>query len=145
MLQERKALDLPPSAPAILGSAGVSGSVVLVVDDERDIAELLDYLLSREGHTVHSVSSVESALLTLTQLPVDLVLTDYMMPDLDGADLLRAMRAAPELAHIPVLVLSAQSEESVRARSPDMAGFIRKPFRVEVLLSLIHSHLRDLA
>jgi CheY-like chemotaxis protein len=123
----------------------VSGSVVLVVDDERDIAELLDYLLSREGHTVHSVSSVESALLTLTQLPVDLVLTDYMMPDLDGADLLRTMRATPELAHIPVLVLSAQSEEAVRARCPDMAGFISKPFRVEVLLGLVHSHLKDLA
>jgi CheY-like chemotaxis protein len=121
----------------------VGGSVVLVVDDERDIAELLVYLLTREGHTVHSVSSAESALLALTQLPVDLVLTDYMMPVMDGADLLRKMRATPELADVPVLVLSAMSEEAVRPRCPGMTGYIRKPFSVDVLLGLVHSHLRS--
>jgi CheY-like chemotaxis protein len=119
--------------------------VVLVVDDERDIAELLAYVLAKEGHVVHCASSAQAALLVLTQLPVELVLTDYMMPVLDGAELLRTMRATPETAHIPVLVLSALSEETVRARCPDMDDFLQKPFKVANLLVLVRKLLEGSA
>jgi CheY-like chemotaxis protein len=69
--------------------------------------------------------------------PPDLVLLDYMMPLLDGAGVLKAMRAAPKLASVPVIMMSAVPESVVRAQCQGYAAFLRKPFDFETLLNTV--------
>jgi CheY-like chemotaxis protein len=72
---------------------------------------------------------------------VDLVIVDFMMPLLDGAAMCTAMKANPALAHLPIIMMSAVSEQLVRQRFPDYTAFLRKPFRVAALIELVRKVL----
>jgi two-component system, OmpR family, response regulator VicR len=115
----------------------MSRKQILVVDDEWDIAELLIYLLAREGYGVEHAQNGEIAFKMLTERPWDLVLTDLMMPVLDGSDLLRRIRARPGLAAIPVMMLSSLPEYLVREKCERVDAVLRKPFQVGELLGLV--------
>jgi DNA-binding response OmpR family regulator len=114
--------------------SAMSRKRILVVDDEWDIAELLTYLLAREGYRVEHAQDGAVAYRLLMERPWDLVVTDLMMPVLDGSDLVRRIRASPGLAAIPVMMLSSLPEYLVRARCERVDAFLRKPFRVGELL-----------
>lgn len=111
---------------------------VLVVDDEPTILEMLIDVLGDEGFTVQTATDGRQALdRVLTTLP-DLILTDLMMPLLDGRALLRSLREQPHTAHIPVLLMSAAGH----LRADDtFSGFIAKPFSIETLLAELLRHL----
>jgi CheY-like chemotaxis protein len=109
--------DLTLTVPAPVTAAA---GRVLVVDDEREIAELVAETLGRDGYEVEAVTGGRAALARLARGGIDLVVTDLRMPDLDGAQLVAALRAAhPELASRLVLitgdVLGAQTGEAARA------------------------------
>ena len=110
---------------------------ILVVDDEWEIGELVVFLLTGYGYQAHYAANGLVALHRLAQGPVDLVLTDFTMPVMDGCDLLRAMSADEALAATPVLVASAMPEEIVRKACPQAAGFLTKPFTSEELLESV--------
>ena len=115
---------------------------ILVVDDEWDYTEILIFLLEAEGH---HISHAPNGLVAFEKLMMigthtDLVVTDFTMPIMDGCELLRAMRASERLAAIPVLMLSALTEEVVRKKCNPPA-FLHKPFRPDQLLTSVRSLL----
>lgn len=128
------------------GSDTVTGHArlkeVLVVDDDEDIVETLAVLLQNEGYEVRRATSGAEALRLLEDDPVQLVITDYSMPGMDGPELLRTMCEQFDMKDVPVVVVSGSEEEEVRAECPTMAAFLRKPFRPDVLLRLVGGILR---
>jgi CheY-like chemotaxis protein len=105
-------------------------ATVLIVDDEFGIAELLDAVLSDEGHTVLTASNGRHGLQRLAEARPQLILLDFMMPVMDGPGMLRALAADAATAAIPVVMMSSMPESTVRARCDGYAAFLRKPFRV---------------
>jgi CheY-like chemotaxis protein/phosphoribosyl 1,2-cyclic phosphodiesterase len=110
-----------------------------LVDDDPEILTLLTRVLEEAGHRVESAPS---SLAALKQIPLsrpDCVITDIMMPDMDGFELTRELRRRPELAHMKIVVLSAKSYEFDRRRARELGadGYIVKPFTAESILAAI--------
>jgi two-component system, OmpR family, response regulator len=104
---------------------------VLYVDDEPDIRQIVQLALSlTKGLMVHIGGSGEQALALSRELRPDLLLLDVMMPGLDGPGTLRRMREDPEIAHIPVIFMTAKAmpREVAIFRKMGAAGVIGKPF-----------------
>jgi two-component system chemotaxis sensor kinase CheA len=109
---------------------------VLIVEDEWAIADWLGGLLGDEGYQVVTASDGKQALQLLKNHKPDLVLTDFMMPIMDGPALLAAMRR-DGLDGIPVIVMSGLPQASVASRCDGYQAFIRKPFREADLLQTV--------
>lgn len=114
---------------------------ILVVEDEPDIRELIVHVLQEEGYLVSHAPNGEVALALLTGTPVDLVITDVVMPLMTGTELLMAMRADDALRDIPTLVLSSLNEEDVRDQGDAVTCFMQKPFQLRPLLARIRDLL----
>jgi len=117
---------------------------VLVVDDERDILELVEYNLQKEGFAVTCVTSGEDALAaTRTKLP-DVVVLDLMLPGLDGLEVCRRLKAEPTTRHIPIVMLTAKGGEAdiVAGLELGAADYVTKPFSPRVLTARIRAVLR---
>ena len=120
----------------------MSNELVLIVEDEFAIAELMEMALIDGGFRVVMAANGRQGLQCLAQGPLpDLVISDFMMPVLDGAGLLHAMRATEAHRDIPCIIMSSVPEASVRAHIEGYAGFIRKPFRLGDLVQLVVSVL----
>lgn len=118
-----------------------TGSVILVVDDDRDIVRAVAELLEREGHTVIKAYDGLEALEKLTENNVQLILIDVMMPRLDGLSALMKIRST---SNIPVIVLSAKSEETDKILGLSMGAddYITKPYTPGELAARVKSCLR---
>ena len=108
---------------------------LLVVEDEPSIAELVRLTLEEAGHRVTVVGDGRAALRRLAETPYDLVVSDVMLPLLDGAALARAMRADPALRAIPLILMSA--DHLAPDGAAPHAAFLRKPFDLEELLATV--------
>jgi two-component system, cell cycle response regulator len=118
-------------APAPVKSGGKPLKSLLYVDDDADIREIVDMALSLDGGVkVHTSDGGERALLKMRVERPDLVVLDVMMPGMDGPTLLRRMRSDPELAHIPVIFMTAKVNlnDTGRFREMSAIGVIGKPF-----------------
>ena len=111
---------------------------IVLIDDEFGLADVLAATLSDAGFRVFTAVNGSQGLAAMAEHPPDLVLLDYMMPLLDGPGVLRAMRADPALASIPVVMMSAMPEAVVQRRTSDYAAFLRKPFDFEQLLDAVN-------
>jgi two-component system phosphate regulon response regulator PhoB len=116
---------------------------VLVVEDEEDVRELVAFKLSSAGYDVTVAVDGEEGLAQARRIRPDLVLLDWMTPRLNGLDAAIAMRADPELAAIPVILLTAKSQERdvERGFSAGIDDYIVKPFSPKELLSRIEAVL----
>lgn len=113
-------------------------SLVLIVDDDRDIRETMALLLEDCGHRVLCAANGEEALRMLQRGPrPDLVLLDLMMPVMTGWELRERMLRDPVLAKIPTVVISGDTRAVQRAAELHVDGFIAKPFELEDLLCRI--------
>lgn len=113
-------------------------ATILVVDDEFAIVDLLEMVLVDEGHHVLTAANGRQALERLVEHPLpDLVISDYMMPILDGASMLRAMRDTETQRNIPCIIMSSMPEQNVRQRVDGIAAFVRKPFALIEVIKLI--------
>jgi CheY-like chemotaxis protein len=110
---------------------------VLVVDDEFGTVEVLVAALEDAGYRTLTAANGRRALERLEENKPDLVLSDFMMPLMDGAALVAAMRAAPAFRDIPVIMMSAAPEAALRKHLDGYEAFLRKPFRVPALLAMI--------
>jgi CheY-like chemotaxis protein len=121
----------------------VSGvATVLIVEDEFVIADLLEMALTDEGYCVLLAANGREGLELLAERTrPDLVITDYMMPILDGAGLLQAMRQNEAQRDIPVIVMSSMPEANMRERIAGYAAFVRKPFQLDAMIQLVASVL----
>lgn len=118
---------------------------VLIVDDEPDIVELLEYNLAKEGYTVESASNGNIALKRLEKgFRPDVILLDIMMPQLDGIETARRIRLLPELKEVYILFLTARSEEysEVAAFEVGADDYITKPVKIRALISRINALFR---
>ena len=116
---------------------------VLVVDDEFGIGELLDGILSDDGHQVVLSANGQQALDRLANTHVDVILSDLMMPVMDGAELFRNVRANPALTNVPFILMCALPEDSISDRISGYQAFLRKPFRVTNVIEAISGVLND--
>jgi len=118
--------------------------LILVVDDERDIRELIEYNLKRERYEVQCVDSGESALTAVRNHKPDLILLDIMLPKRDGLDVCRTLKAEPATAGIPVIMVSAKGEEVdiVTGLELGAVDYVTKPFSPRVLLARVRAALR---
>ena len=114
---------------------------VLIVDDEFGNVDVLAILLEEEGYRVLSAANGRRALEQLAANIPDLVISDFMMPLMDGAALALAMRDDPVYRNIPIIMVSSAPEESIRRRFDGYKAFLRKPFRQSDLLTLVRSTL----
>lgn len=107
-------------------------ATILVVDDERSIVETLEELLTWDGHTVLTAENGERALLVLDEQRPDMLLMDFMMPVKDGLQVLAEVRRRPELADLPVILMTA-APMSIPPSGPRFDRLLVKPFTVERL------------
>ena len=91
---------------------------ILIVEDEEDIQELIRYNLAKEGYDVRVISSGEKALETIRRNRPEMVLLDLMLPGIDGLEVCRQLKRAPEFEHLPIVIVSAKGEESDVVGSP---------------------------
>lgn len=117
---------------------------VLVVDDNADMRDHVVRLLQGHGWDVAAAADGQEALDAVRREPPDLVLTDVMMPRVDGFELLRTLRADPRTATLPVVVLSARAGEGASAEGLDLGAddYVVKPFDSRDLLARLRTTLR---
>jgi two-component system, sensor histidine kinase and response regulator len=117
---------------------------ILVIDDEPNNFDVIQTLLGNEGYTFHYASSGQRALDRLDRLQPDTILLDVMMPDLDGIEVCRRIRASIEWRSIPILLVTALTDKSElqRCMSTGADGFITKPVNRLELQSRVASIVR---
>lgn len=118
--------------------------VVLLVEDESAQREVLTYNLEAEGFTVASAASGDEALLMVQEEAPDLILLDWMLPNVSGIEVCRQIKARPETRGIPVIMLSARSEELDRVRGLETGAddYVVKPYSVAELMARLRTQLR---
>ncbi len=116
---------------------------ILVVDDEQDILELIDYNLSREKYRVISVTTGEGAIQAAQSQAPDLIILDLMLPGVDGLEVCRILKSDPRTLNLPVIMLSAKGEEAdiVLGLGLGADDYITKPFSPRILLARVQSVL----
>lgn len=121
-----------------------SGKRILVVEDERDIVELLRYNLAKNGYHVMAAVNGEEALRLIRQSPPDLVLLDLMLPGMDGLDVCRALKSDPQTAGIPIIMVTAKGEEADIVAGLELGAhdYVCKPFSPRVLIARVRGCLR---
>lgn len=117
---------------------------VLLVEDEPAQREVLRYNLEAEGFTVISARDGEEALERIAEGLPDLILLDWMLPHLSGIEVCRRLRMRPETRAIPIIMLSARSEEvdKVRGLETGADDYVIKPYSVVELMARLRAHLR---
>jgi two-component system phosphate regulon response regulator PhoB len=117
---------------------------IAVVEDEQDLVILLRYNLEAAGYRVETMTKGDEAEVRLREEPPDLVILDWMLPNLSGIELLRRLRRWPETRTLPIILLTARGEETDRVRGLETGAddFVVKPFSVTELLARIQSLLR---
>ena len=119
----------------------MSKTRILLVDDDPHLREMLGYALRREGYEVHEAGDGAEALRSFAQQPVDLVVLDIMMPELDGLEVCRQLRRG---SLVPIVFLSSKAEELDRVLGLELGGddYVTKPFSPRELVSRVRAVLR---
>ena len=117
---------------------------VAIVEDETELAALLDYNLTRNGYQTYVFGGQKNTLKDLESWKPDLVVLDVMLPGDDGFELCRQIRQSPILARTPVLFLTARSDEVDRVLGLEIGGddYMTKPFSPRELVARVKAHLR---
>lgn len=120
------------------------GAKVLVVEDEEALSALLSYNLEKEGFEVAICSDGDDALIMVDEETPDLVLLDWMLPNVSGIEICRQLRARVETREVPIIMLTARGEEDDRVRGLDLGAddYITKPFSMTELVARIKAILR---
>jgi CheY-like chemotaxis protein len=137
------AAGVAKDAHARVGQRLARPYIIVVVDDEPDFCAVVSELLRSQNMVVHKAYSATEALTIMSEVQPDLVLTDVMMPEVNGLELIRRLRADPVLGRVPTVVVSAlvKHEEREAAMDAGADAFIPKPFSVRELRETIASYL----
>jgi two-component system phosphate regulon response regulator PhoB len=134
----------PHTRPTRHDRPAEAGKVVLLVEDETDLADVVGFHLDREGYACRRVTDGEAALAEVRRRPPDLIILDRMLPRLSGDEVALRLKREPRTADIPIIMLTAKAEET-----DELVGFalgvddyIRKPFSVKLLLARVAAVLR---
>ena len=138
-------IELAPESglTSSLPAGSSSASTVLLVDDNHDMRDYVSRLLAQRFH-VRTAENGKAALVSAIEAPPDLVLSDVMMPEMDGFQLLHALRSHPATSTVPVIMLSARAGEEARVEGLEAGAddYLVKPFTARELLARVESHLK---
>jgi DNA-binding response OmpR family regulator len=117
---------------------------IAIVEDEQELASLVEYNLARNGYDTCVLPGGRDTLARLEEARPDLIVLDIMLPEIDGFDLCRQVRRSRTLAPVPVLFLTARSDEVDRVLGLEIGGddYITKPFSPRELVARVKAHLR---
>jgi len=117
---------------------------ILVVEDDRDIGDLVRRYLEKADYVVELLTSGREAMRALAERPPDLLILDLMLPQVDGLDICRAARASAQTAAIPIIMLTARAEESERIVGLELGAddYMAKPFSPSELVARVRALLR---
>jgi DNA-binding response OmpR family regulator len=113
---------------------------ILLVDDEEDILDFLELILGEQGYSIIKASSGKEALAAAQVHRPDLILLDIMMPEMDGWEVLKLLKADEELVQTPVAMLTARSEmkDKIQGLQEGAIDYICKPFSTRELIDKLH-------
>ncbi len=117
---------------------------ILVVEDEPAQLEILSYNLSNEGYDVYKAETGEDAFLVLQETEVDLIILDWMLPEISGLEVCRQIKRGEKSKQIPIIMLTARGEEEDKVRGLDIGAddFVVKPYSIMELLARVRAGLR---
>ena len=120
---------------------------ILVVDDEPMLVRLMEFILTKQGHTMLVATNGEEALAKIKSEKPHLVLLDIMMPRIDGYEVARQVRADDAIKATPIIMLSAKAQEDDIAKGLEVGvnEYITKPFAPEKLVQVVNDYLASLA
>lgn len=120
---------------------------VLVIDDDTTILKLVNDILSREGYAVHQAETGQEGLTKAADIRPDIIIMDITMPGMSGYQVTEQLKTDPALADIPIIFLSGRSpdEDGGRAFAKGGVTYIRKPFTVEQICSMVKLTLQSVA
>jgi two-component system phosphate regulon response regulator PhoB len=124
--------------------AAATKPYALIVEDESPLVELIRYNLMKEGYEVAVAMDGEEALLTIEERQPDIVLLDWMLPKLAGIEVARRLRSKASTRNLPIIMLTARTEESDRIRGLDIGAddYMTKPFSMSELTARIRAVMR---
>lgn len=117
---------------------------ILVVEDEEDILELIEFNLKKEGYQVATATSGEKAIELARRNPPQLILLDIMLPGMDGLEVCKLLKHDPATMHVPIVMLTAKGEESDIITGLEIGAddYMTKPFSPRVLVARVRNLLR---
>ncbi len=119
-------------------------ATVLIVEDEEPIQELLAYNFKAEGFNVRTLDGSEDVVREVSTDTPDIILLDWMLPNMSGIEICRSLRARPDTREVPIIMLTARGEETERVRglATGADDYVVKPFSVPELMARVKSLLR---
>lgn len=122
----------------------MANTKVLIVEDEESLATLLDYNLKRENFDVMLAGDGEEAMMKIEESPPDIAILDWMLPKVSGIEVCRRIRSNPDTRNLPIIMLTARSEEADRVRGLETGAddYITKPFSTDELIARVRAVLR---
>lgn len=125
-------------------SGGVGKPSLLLIEDDRALADLLIWHFDREGYDIIRTADGEEALLLAEERTPDVVILDWMIEGVSGIEVCRRLRRRPSTAHVPIIMLTARGEESDRIRGLETGAddYVTKPFSPRELLARVGAVLR---
>jgi two-component system alkaline phosphatase synthesis response regulator PhoP len=119
---------------------------IFLIEDEKDIRDLLELYLKREGYGVQSAKDGEAGLQRIAKERFDLILLDLMLPHMDGLEVCRILRSQPQTADLPVIMLTAKAEEADRIVGLELGAddYITKPFSPREVVARVKALFRRL-
>ena len=117
---------------------------ILIIEDDRDIVEMLDYNLKEEGYETLSALNGEEGIALAGKARPDLIILDIMLPIIDGFEVCRTLKNDDRLAHIPIIILSAKSQETDKVVGLELGAddYVTKPFSPRELIARTRAILR---
>ena len=117
---------------------------VLIIEDDRDIAEMIEYNLKEEGYETFSALNGEDGIALAGKKRPDLIILDIMLPIIDGFEVCRILKNDEMVAHIPIIILSAKSQETDKVVGLELGAddYVTKPFSPRELIARIRAILR---
>jgi two-component system, OmpR family, alkaline phosphatase synthesis response regulator PhoP len=117
---------------------------ILIVEDEKDIIEVLRYYLEKENYRVHVAQDGFQALELASKIIPNLILLDLMLPRLDGIETCRRLKADERLRDIPVIMVTAKAEEADKIKGLEIGAddYVTKPFSAKEVVARVKAHLR---
>src|SRR5690554_2515337 len=117
---------------------------VMIVEDERSQREVLSYNLAAEGYRITSAENGEEALLMFAEDRPDVIVLDWMLPSVSGIEVCRRLKIRPETREVPIIMLSARSDEVDRVRGLETGAddYVVKPYAISELMARVKIQLR---
>lgn len=115
------------------------GKTIMTVDDSTSIRQMVTFTLKNAAYEVVEAKDGKEALVKSKDAGIDMVLTDLNMPNMDGIELIKNLRADPAYKFVPIVMLTTESQDSKKqeGRSAGATGWIVKPFKPEQLLAVV--------